>query len=345
MSFLDEKYLLESDAAVSIYNAVKDLPIIDPHNHADVAEIAANGTYSDAWQVFAATDHYVWEVMRKRGVEESRITGSASAKEKWMELARVMPEIAGNPVFEWIHLDLRRRFGIMDVLCADNAERIWNEVNDKLATDAFRPLALLNAMNVEVMCSTDDPVDLLEEHEKVNQKAGRTLIRPTWRPDKAMRIHYPGFRDYIARLGKLRCIQKVAAKLFSSIRIVFGKMLRGLDGALVKVGHVHIGDLRFNLDRRHQQNARTRRSVGPRKRADGANQRHGATGDIGSCHVKDRLTVVGAQHDHNGVQRLMSLEQHRQRADAVEISVQMAHVVAYRRAAVEAFFNYMPALA
>lgn len=202
MSFLDEKYLLESDAAVSIYNAVKDLPIIDPHNHADVAEIAANGTYSDAWQVFAATDHYVWEVMRKRGVEESRITGSASAKEKWMELARVMPEIAGNPVFEWIHLDLRRRFGIMDVLCADNAERIWNEVNDKLATDAFRPLALLNAMNVEVMCSTDDPVDLLEEHEKVNQKAGHTLIRPTWRPDKAMRIHYPGFRDYIARLGK-----------------------------------------------------------------------------------------------------------------------------------------------
>ena len=162
MSFLDEKYLLESDAAVSIYNAVKDLPIIDPHNHADVAEIAANGTYSDAWQVFAATDHYVWEVMRKRGVEESRITGSASAKEKWMELARVMPEIAGNPVFEWIHLDLRRRFGIMDVLCADNAERIWND----------------------------------------NQKAGRTLIRPTWRPDKAMRIHYPGFRDYIARLGK-----------------------------------------------------------------------------------------------------------------------------------------------
>ena len=176
MSFLDEKYLLESDAAVSIYNAVKDLPIIDPHNHADVAEIAANGTYSDAWQVFAATDHYVWEVMRKRGVEESRITGTASAKEKWMDLARVMPEIAGNPVFEWIHLDLRRRFGIMDVLCADNAERIWNEVNDKLATDAFRPLALLNAMNVEVMCSTDDPVDLLEEHEKVNQKAGRTLI-------------------------------------------------------------------------------------------------------------------------------------------------------------------------
>ncbi len=202
MSFLDDKYLLESDSAVAIYNAVKDLPIIDPHNHADVAEIAANGNYSNAWQVFAATDHYVWEVMRKRGVDENSITGTATPKEKWMELARVMPEIAGNPVFEWIHLDLRRRFGITDVLCSENAERIWDEVNAKLATDDFKPLALLKAMNVEVMCSTDDPVDTLEYHTIVNEKAGRIVIRPTWRPDKAMRIHYPGFRDYIAKLGK-----------------------------------------------------------------------------------------------------------------------------------------------
>lgn len=202
MSFLDDKYLLESDSAVAIYAAVKDLPIIDPHNHADVAEIAANGNYSNAWQVFAATDHYVWEVMRKRGVDENSITGSASPKEKWMELARVMPEIAGNPVFEWIHLDLRRRFGITDVLCSENAERIWDEVNARLATDDFKPLALLKAMNVEVMCSTDDPVDTLEYHAAVNEKAGRVVIRPTWRPDKAMCIHYPGFRDYVAKLGE-----------------------------------------------------------------------------------------------------------------------------------------------
>ena len=149
----------------------------------------------------------------------------------------------------------------------------------------------------------------------------------------------------IARLGKLGGIQKVAAKLLGHVRIVLAKMFRCLDGTLVKIGHIYIGDLRLDLDRSHQQDARARRSVGPRNRADGANQRHGATGDIGSCHVKDRLTVVGAQHDHNGVQRLMSLEQHRKRANAVEVSVQMAHVVAYRRAAVEAFFNYMPALA
>lgn len=201
MAFMQENYLLESESALSIYNAVKDLPIIDPHNHADVAEIARNANYENMWQVFAATDHYVWEVMRKRGVEERLITGDATPKEKWMELARVMPEVAGNPVFEWIHLDLRRRFGITDILSSETGEKIWNEGNAKLALPEYTPLELLKKMNVEVMCSTDDPADTLEYHKIVNQKAGRTLVRPTWRPDKAMRIHYTGFKEYIAKLG------------------------------------------------------------------------------------------------------------------------------------------------
>lgn len=201
MAFMEENYLLESESALSIYNKVRELPIIDPHNHADVAELARNENYGNMWQVFAATDHYVWEVMRKRGVEERLITGDASPKEKWMELARVMPEVAGNPVFEWIHLDLRRRFGINDILSAETGEKIWNEGNAKLALPEYKPIELLKKMNVEVMCSTDDPADTLEYHKIVNQKAGRTLVRPTWRPDKAMRIHYPGFKEYIAKLG------------------------------------------------------------------------------------------------------------------------------------------------
>ena len=202
MGFMDDKYLLESEVSLAIYSSVKNLPVIDPHNHADVKEIAENNNYSDAWQVFAATDHYVWEVMRKRGVEEKFITGDASPKEKWMELARVMPEIAGNPVYEWIHLDLRRRFDIRDMLNADSGEKIWEKVNQKLAEPDFRPLELLKKMNVEVMCSTDDPADSLEYHEQVNAKAGRTILRPTWRPDKAMRIHFPDFKAYIEKLGK-----------------------------------------------------------------------------------------------------------------------------------------------
>ena len=100
MEFLGKKYLISNNAGIQLFDKVKDLPIVDPHNHANVAEIADNKNYSDPWQLFAATDHYVWEVVRKRSVPEKYITGNASPEEKWLKLAEVFPEIAGNPVYE-----------------------------------------------------------------------------------------------------------------------------------------------------------------------------------------------------------------------------------------------------
>ena len=179
MAFLDDNYLIGNATGKRIFNEIKDLPVIDPHNHANVREIADNACYSDAWQLFAATDHYVWEMLRKRGVPESLITGSeASAEEKFLAMAKVFPEIVGNPVYEWIHLDLKRYFGIDERLSEKTGRKIWNAVNEKLATDAFRPQALLTGpLNVEAMSST-------------------------WRPDKAMKIFAPGWREYIDRVGK-----------------------------------------------------------------------------------------------------------------------------------------------
>lgn len=202
MAFMDERYLMNSDTALKLFEAVKDLPVVDPHNHANVSEIAANGNYPDLWRLFAATDHYVWEVLRKRGVPEEFITGDKSNKEKWLKLASVFPEVAGNPVYEWVHLDLRRGLGIETLIGPDTAEEIWEKGNAVLAEEGSRPQALLNKMNVEVMCSTDDPVDSLNEHEQVNSQMGRTILRPTWRPDKAMNIFSRGWADYIASLEK-----------------------------------------------------------------------------------------------------------------------------------------------
>jgi len=198
MAFMDSNYLITNKTGLRIFASIKDLPVVDPHNHADLKEIAANGHYQDAWQLFAATDHYVWEMLRKRGVTENLITGNADPKEKFLSLAAVFPELAGNPVYEWIHLDLRNYFGITELLCAESGERIWNEVKTKLATDAYRPQALLTGpLNVEVMSSTDDLIDTLEYHKQINDAIGRVLVRPTWRPDKAMKIFSTGWRDYI----------------------------------------------------------------------------------------------------------------------------------------------------
>ena len=206
MAFMDAKYLMKSAAAPALFDQIKKLPVVDPHNHANVKEIADNGNYSDAWQLFAATDHYVWEMLRKRGVSEELITGSATPEEKFLSMAKVFPEIAGNPVYEWIHLDLKRYFGIDDLISEATGKAIYDEVTAKLQTPEYRPQQLLTGvLNVEVMCSTDDLIDTLEDHKRVNDAVGRTLIRPTWRPDKAMKITNPGWRAYMnqveARFG------------------------------------------------------------------------------------------------------------------------------------------------
>jgi glucuronate isomerase len=210
MAFLDENYLLTNDIAKKIYNEVKDLPILDAHNHANVQEIRENKNYSDIWYVEAATDHYVWEMLRKRGVNEKYITGNASNKEKWMKLAEVFEDLVGNPIYEWAHLDLKRRFGIDLLINEKNAEVIWDKTKKILSQDNFRPQSLLKEMNVEIMCSTDDPIDLLEHHKALRKSVCETTILPTWRPDNSMRINKEKFLEYIKHLE-----DRVGYKIFN----------------------------------------------------------------------------------------------------------------------------------
>jgi glucuronate isomerase len=201
-TFLGAEYLLESASAKNIFDQIKDLPILDAHNHTSVKEIAENSNYEDIWRVEAATDHYVWELMRKRGVPEKLITGSATNYEKWMALSEVFEDFAGNPVYEWIHLDLKNRFGIAKPINSENSQAIWDETLEALALPEMKPQALLQAMNVEVMCSTDDPLDDLADHAALAGVEGIPKVLPTWRPDKAANIFKPDFPGYIAKLAE-----------------------------------------------------------------------------------------------------------------------------------------------
>ena len=196
-----ENYLIGNQAGREIFKAIRSLPVLDAHNHADVAALDRNEPFPNLWSLFAATDHYVWEVMRKCAISEEFITGSASDHDKFIKLAEHFEEMIGNPVYEWIHLDLRT-LGIDLELNAENGEKIWKEGMRLLALPEYRPLAILKRLNVEAMCSTDDPADDLNAHVSVNRKLeGAVTIRPTWRPDKAMKIHAPGFAEYIGKLG------------------------------------------------------------------------------------------------------------------------------------------------
>ena len=134
MAFLDENYLLRGDESKKLYAAVKDLPIIDAHNHCDVKALAEDRNFTDLWEAEAATDHYVWEVLRKSGVPEYLLTGKdASNHDKWIAMAAAFEKVAGNPTYEWIHLDLKRRLGIDELITADNAEIIWQKSKAILA--------------------------------------------------------------------------------------------------------------------------------------------------------------------------------------------------------------------
>lgn len=200
MAFLDANYLLCSDTARDICKEIINLPILDAHNHADVRRIAENTPFRNPWELFAATDHYVWEIERKCGVPEEYITGDVSDQEKWRALCKVFPMMAGNPVFEWVHLDLRF-LGVNMLLCEESADETWEQLCAILAKEECLPQNLVRRMNIESMCSTDDPKDDLQYHVMAEKAFGKRLIRPTWRPDKAMNIFKPDFNEYIDSLG------------------------------------------------------------------------------------------------------------------------------------------------
>lgn len=181
MSFLDGDNLLETDAARERYETIRDFPILGPHSHAEVAEIVANEGWNDIWEAERVTDHYVWAAIRKRGVSEERIMGDASNREKWTALASMFPELTGNPTYEWVHLDLKRRFGIEKPISAETADEIWEETAAQLETHAMCPQALLREMGVEVVCSIDDPMSSLDHHERAEEvdESGVPTVRPS----------------------------------------------------------------------------------------------------------------------------------------------------------------------
>ncbi|WP_459194089.1 glucuronate isomerase [Halosimplex sp. J119] len=200
MSFLDETYLLETGAAETLYEGIADRPILDPHTHADVVEIVENDGWDDIWEVQGATDHYVWSMMRKRGVDEELITGDATNREKWTAFAEVVPEMAGNPVYEWLHLDLKRRFGIEKPVSTETADEIWAETSEQLERDDMRPQELLREMGVEVVGTTDDPTDNLAYHERAVEEVDGVDVRPTWRGDRAVNVQNADFDEFVADL-------------------------------------------------------------------------------------------------------------------------------------------------
>ncbi len=203
-SFLSEDFLLQNEYARILYhNFAKSLPIIDYHNHLSPKEINQNKKFENISKVWLAGDHYKWRAMRTLGIDEHFITGKASDEEKFLKWGHTVPYTMRNPLYHWSHLELKRYFGLNGLLDESSAQEIYNTCNEKLQGDGFSTLGLLGQMNVETVCSTDDPTDSLEDHISFAQKNKPLQLYPAFRPDKSFAVeNVATYRDYLDRLSQ-----------------------------------------------------------------------------------------------------------------------------------------------
>ncbi len=208
-AFLDNDFLLDTVTARVLYHeAAEKCPIIDYHCHLSPREIYEDIRYENITQVWLGGDHYKWRLMRSAGVPEKYITGDASDYEKFEKYAEVLGKAIGNPLHHWSHLELRRFFGYDGILNKNTAPEVWKLANEKLQSDGYTSRGLIMMSNVDTICTTDDPVDSLEWHEKLDaDKTFPVTVLPAWRPDKAMNLEKETYLDYLAQLEKAAGMQ------------------------------------------------------------------------------------------------------------------------------------------
>lgn len=201
--FLDKDFILQTETAQKLYHEyAADLPIIDYHCHLSPKEIAQDKQFDNMTQIWLNGDHYKWRALRANGVNEEFISGKASDKEKFEKWAQTVPYTLRNPLYHWTHLELKKPFGIEKILNPSSAHEIYEQCNSKLRTPKFSPQGLIKKANVEVICTTDDPIDSLEWHKMIAESDFTTKVLPTWRPDKAMAVddvsQYNKYLDLLA---------------------------------------------------------------------------------------------------------------------------------------------------
>ena len=200
---MDKDFLLETETAKKLFHTYAEpMPVIDYHCHIEAKEIAEDIRFDNITQVWLGGDHYKWRLMRANGVDEKYITGDAPDREKFQKWAETLPRAVGNPLYHWSHLELQRYFDYYGVLNGDTAEEVWQLCNAKLQQPDMSARGMIEKAHVTHLCTTDDPADSLEWHQKLREDKTFTVqVLPAWRPEAAMKIRDKGFSAYIRRLS------------------------------------------------------------------------------------------------------------------------------------------------
>jgi len=200
--FMDQDFLLSNDIAKRLYHDyAAAMPICDYHCHIDPKEIWEDRRFENITQLWLGGDHYKWRIMRSNGVPEEEITGSAPDRVKFQRFAEALPRAIGNPMYHWCHLELKNYFGYEGVLSGETAQEVWELTEKKLADPAFSARNLIKNSNVAMVGTTDDPCSDLKYHALLANSDFDVKVCPSFRPDPAVNIHKPGFKEYIAKLS------------------------------------------------------------------------------------------------------------------------------------------------
>lgn len=199
------------DIARSLYVRVAALPLVCPHGHVDPRLLADNAPFPDPPSLIVIGDHYVIRMLYSQGVSlESlgipRLDGQPIERDPrriWQVFGEHFYLFRGTPSGAWLTHELEDVFGITEPLNGHTAARIYDRLVDALVRDEFRPRALFERFNIEVLCTTDAATDTLEHHRQIRDSGWRGDVRPTFRPDLAIDILHPGWKPEIRRLGEL----------------------------------------------------------------------------------------------------------------------------------------------
>lgn len=212
--FMDKDFLLETETAKHLFHDyAESLPLVDYHCHISPKEIYEDRHFDNLAEVWLGGenpdgtffgDHYKWRVMRSNGICEKYITGNAPDNERIKKFAEALEMAIGNPMYHWTNAELHKFFGIEEALTAENSDEIFEKCNEKLRTDSTMTVrGLIKQSNVAFIGTTDDPVDSLEWHKKIAEDPTIDVkVAPSFRPDKAINITKPGFKEYIEKLSE-----------------------------------------------------------------------------------------------------------------------------------------------
>ncbi|MFT4024936.1 MAG: glucuronate isomerase, partial [Flavihumibacter sp.] len=202
-AFLHDDFLLQSPAAVRLYHEyAAPMPIIDYHNHLPPQQIAGDICFENLTQAWLQGDHYKWRAMRTHGIAEAFVTGNASDRDKFMQWAATVPYTVRNPLFHWTHLELKRYFGIDELLTPETAGSIYDRCSEMLRSSSCSVRNLLATMKVKLVCTTDDPADTLDHHLAMRREHTGLKMLPAFRPDAAMKVEDANaFSAYVQKIA------------------------------------------------------------------------------------------------------------------------------------------------